>query len=50
MLTTKSIAKASRNHKNLQPMWGPDNQKKGGAYDEEDKQNLIRRYNEENLS
>ena len=37
-------------HKNLQPMWASNNQKKGGAYDEEDKQNLIRRYNEENLS
>lgn len=36
-------------HKNLQPMWGPDNQNKGAEYEEEDKQDLIRRYNEEHL-
>jgi hypothetical protein len=33
----------------LQPMWGPDNQKKGAGYEEEDKQDLIRRYNEESI-
>lgn len=37
-------------HKNLQPMWASANQIKGASYTEEDKQNLIRRYNEENLS
>mgnify|MGYP006104806491 CR=1 FL=1 len=35
---------------NLQPLWREDNRAKGGKYKEEDKQDLIRRYNEENLS
>lgn len=37
-------------HKNLQPMWASANQIKGDSYTEEDKQDLIRRYNEEHLS
>ena len=31
---------------NLQPLWGVDNRVKGGKYKEEDKQDLIRRYND----
>jgi len=34
---------------NLQPLWREDNRAKGGKYKEEDKQDLIRKYNEENL-
>jgi len=37
-------------HKNLQPMWASENQEKSDRYTEEDKQDLIRKYNEENLS
>jgi len=37
-------------HKNLQPMWATENGAKGVKYTEEDKQDLIRRYNEEHLS
>ena len=36
--------------RNLQPLWSDENRTKGGKYNEEDKQDLIRRYNEENLS
>lgn len=31
---------------NLQPLWRVDNRVKGGKYEEEDKQDLIRRYND----
>jgi len=37
-------------HRNLQPMWGIGNQEKGAKYEEEDKQDLIRKYNEVYLS
>ncbi|MDA7839007.1 hypothetical protein N9A45_01615 [bacterium] len=37
-------------YKNLQPLHGPENNEKSDKYEEEDKQDLIRRYNEENLS
>ena len=37
-------------YKNLQPLSASANASKGGKYNEEDKQDLIRRYNEENLS
>jgi len=33
-------------YQNLQPLWGLDNRSKGGKYTEEDKQSLIRKYNE----
>ena len=36
-------------YKNLQPLSGPENNKKSDHYEEEFKQDLIRRYNEENL-
>ena len=36
--------------RNLQPLWREDNRAKGGKYKEEDKQDLIRRYNEEKLT
>ena len=35
--------------KNLQPLWWYDNKSKSDKYEEEDKQDLIRRYNEEHL-
>ena len=35
---------------NLQPLWREDNRAKGAEYKEEDKQDLIRRYNEAHLS
>jgi hypothetical protein len=37
-------------HQNLQPMWATDNQEKSAGHKEEDKQDLIRRYNEAHLS
>lgn len=37
-------------YKNLQPLSGPENIKKSANYEEEDKQDLIRRYNEAHLS
>ena len=37
-------------YQNFKPVSAKDNLSKGGAYDEEDKQDLIRRYNEAHLS